>query len=201
MSIQQQQNLSVKSAQVSSASYFPENLQQRNMLPTSLSIQSLSTGSKSNYVANSTTSASAKVSSMQSVQSNGNHRPSVGVSSASAIPTVTGSPSSQQSQQQQRLQQSPQSTQQYSNKIRQKSPAQLISPVQAAASNFANNSNSAATAAASAASVAATAALITPENATQLLATMQPQPPSSLAGQYFKQTSPSCLPKQQASPI
>ena len=173
------------------------------MLPTSLSIQSLSTGSKTNYVANSTTSASAKVSSMQSVQSNGNHRPSVGVSSASAIPTVTGSPSSQQSQQQQRLQQSPQSTQQYSNKIRQKSPAQLISPVQAAASNFANNSNSAAAAAAaaSAASVAATAALITPENATQLLATMQPQPPSSLAGQYFKQTSPSCLPKQQASPI
>merc|ERR1719273_1032220 len=30
---------------------------------------------------------------------------------------------------------------------------------------------------------------------------MQPQPPSSLAGQYFKQTSPSCLPKQQSSPI
>lgn len=46
---------------------------------------SLSTGSNTNYAANSTTSASAEVSSMQPVQSNGNHCPFVGVSSAPVI--------------------------------------------------------------------------------------------------------------------
>jgi len=55
-----------------------------------------------------------------------------------------------------------------------------------------------------AAVTAATTALITPENATQMLATMQPQPPSSL-GQYLKQTSPTVChqpkPSTQNSPV
>ena len=42
-----------------------------------------------------------------------------------------------------------------------------------------------------------TTAKITPENASQLLATMQPQPPSSLGAQYFKQPSPQKSPQQQ----
>ena len=42
-----------------------------------------------------------------------------------------------------------------------------------------------------------TTAKFTPENASQLLATMQPQPPSSLGAQYFKQPSPQKSPQQQ----
>ena len=216
-------------------------MQQRNILPTSLSIQSLSGGknnsstimscSKNNsvgsvatvssqriahhqspynntnsYGANSSATSAAKVSNSISVQvlptspstghgnSNGSSshrndvRSSVGVSTASAL--LTTSPSSvaaHQSQQQQRLQQQQQTppSQQYSNKVRQKSPAQLVSPVQQhTASNL--------------------AAALTPENVTQMLATMQPQTPSSSqVGQYFKQTSPTCQqPKPtQSSPI
>ena len=216
-------------------------MQQRNILPTSLSIQSLS-GVKNNsstimscsknnsvgsvatissqriahhqspynntnsYGANSSATSAAKVSNSISVQvlptspstghgnSNGNSshrndvRSSVGVSTASAL--LTTSPTSvaaHQSQQQQRLQQQQQTppSQQYSNKVRQKSPAQLVSPVQQhTASNL--------------------AAALTPENVTQMLATMQPQTPSSSqVGQYFKQTSPTCQqPKPtQSSPI
>lgn len=59
----------------------------------SLSTESLSTGSNTNYVANSTNSASAQVSSMQFFHSNWIQPPSVGVSYASAIPTVTESQS------------------------------------------------------------------------------------------------------------
>jgi len=214
-------------------------MQQRNILPTSLSIQSLSGGknnsstimscSKNNsvgsvatvssqriahhqspynntnsYGANSSATSAAKVSNSISVQvlptspstghgnSNGSSshrndvRSSVGVSTASAL--LTTSPSSvaaHQSQQQQRLQQQTPPSQQYSNKVRQKSPAQLVSPVQQhTASNL--------------------AAALTPENVTQMLATMQPQTPSSSqVGQYFKQTSPTCQqPKPtQSSPL
>ena len=214
-------------------------MQQRNILPTSLSIQSLSGGknnsstimscSKNNsvgsvatvssqriahhqspynntnsYGANSNATSAAKVSNSISVQvlptspstghgnSNGSSshrndvRSSVGVSTASAL--LTTSPSSvaaHQSQQQQRLQQQTPPSQQYSNKVRQKSPAQLVSPVQQhTASNL--------------------AAALTPENVTQMLATMQPQTPSSSqVGQYFKQTSPTCQqPKPtQSSPL
>ena len=158
------------------------------------------------YGANSSATSAAKVSNSISVQvlptspstghgnSNGSSshrndvRSSVGVSTASAL--LTTSPTSvaaHQSQQQQRLQQQQQTppSQQYSNKVRQKSPAQLVSPVlQHTASNL--------------------AAALTPENVTQMLAAMQPQTPSSSqVGQYFKQTSPTCQqPKPtQSSPI
>ena len=110
---------------------------------------------------------------------------SVELSSASASIVTTPTSSHHQSQQQQRLQQQTPTSQQYSNKIRQK-----ISPVQQVAHSPASVTT-------------ATTSLITPENATQMLATMQPQPPSSL-GQYFKQTSPTIVhPKTstQSSPV
>ena len=46
-----------------------------------------------------------------------------------------------------------------------------------------------------------TTAKITPENASQLLATMQPQPPSSLGAHYFKQPSPQKSPQNQQQQI
>lgn len=38
--------------------------------------------------------------------------------------------------------------------------------------------------------------MLTPQNASQMLASMQPQPPSALSS-YYKQNSPNCQPQQQ----
>ena len=184
MQQQQQQRLSQMSMQQ------PTTTQQQQRLPSSLSIQSLSGKSNQNtttmpsapqqqqpptaqqllqrlqspYNSGNYNKTSTESLSVQMTTSNTNvsliYPTNVGVTTATKL-------SPQQSQQQQKLQHS----QQYNNKMRQKSPAQIMNPVQSSA-NFTSTE------------------ILTPENASQMLATMQPQPPSSLSS-YFKQTSPS----------